>query len=70
MKEILKRLDEINKHLKSLEKEDGEAYTILRNRRRAEREGIVFALKCLGLTPTDNPYEGWSVYADGKDNQE
>jgi hypothetical protein len=70
MKEILKRLDEINKDLKTLEKGEGDTYTILRNRRRAERDGIVFALKCLGLTPTNNPYEGWSVYADGKDNQE
>lgn len=70
MKEILKRLDEINKHLKALEKEDGEASTILRTQRRAERGGIVFALKCLGLTPTNDPYNGWSVYADGKDNQE
>lgn len=70
MKEILKRLDELNNNLKNLEKGDGYTYTILRNRRRAERDGIVFALKCLGLTPTNNPYEGWSVYADGKDNQE
>ena len=70
MKEILKRLDELNNYLKNLEKGDGYTYTILRNRRRAERDGIVFALKCLGLTPTNNPYEGWSVYADGKDNQE
>ena len=70
MKEILKRLDELNNYLKNLEKGEGYTYTILRNRRRAERDGIVFALKCLGLTPTNNPYEGWSVYADGKDNQE
>lgn len=70
MKEILKRLNELNKSLKNLEKGDGDTYTILRNRRRAERDGIVFALKCLGLTPTDNPYEGWWVYADGKDDQE
>lgn len=68
MKEILKRLDEINKDLETLAKGEGETYTILRNRRRAERDGIVFALKCLGLTPTNNPYKGWSVYADGKDN--
>ena len=70
MKEILKRLDEINQDLKEMVGQEGDYYIIRRTRLRSMRDGIVFALKCLGLTPTNDPYNGWSVYADGKDNQE
>ena len=70
MKEILKRLDEINKELRGMEGQQGVFHTIRLNRLRSMRDGIVFAIKCLGLIPTNNPYEGWSVYADGKNAQE
>ena len=66
MNEILKRLNVINKELEELRTKEGEVYTILRNRRRSERDGIVFTLKHLGLNLTNNPYTGWTVWADGK----
>ena len=69
MKEILKRLNEINTDLKELEGKEGEVYTILRNRRHAERDGIVFALKRLGLEVLNDPYNnGWRVFAIASGN--
>ena len=69
MKEMLKRLDEINTELRGLVGQVGDYYNIRRTKLRSERDGIVFAIKCLGLTPTDNLNEGWSVCADGKEDK-
>lgn len=69
MKDILQRLNEINTDLKNLADKEGEVYTILRNRRHAERDGIVFALKRLGLDVINDPYgNGWRVYAIASGN--
>ena len=63
MEKILKRLSEINTKLKELEGE-GDVVTIIRNRYKSERHGIIFALRSLGLEVTHNPYTGnWSVSA-------
>ena len=70
MKEIIKRLDEVDAELKEYEgKGDGETYVILRNRRRAERDGIVFALKSLGLNVVHG-IDGWFVYCNGKEEED
>lgn len=63
MEKILKRLSEISTKLKELEG-GGEVAKIIRNRRKAERDGIIFALRSLGLEVTYDPYTGkWSVSA-------
>ena len=70
MKEIIKRLDEIDAKLKEYDgKGDGETYVILRNRLRSTRDGIVFALKSLGLKVVHGFY-GWFVKCDGKDEED
>lgn len=63
MNKILMRLDAINLELKELEGKDSEVYTLIRNRRKSERDGIVFALRALGLEPTNHGEDGWSVKA-------